>query len=970
MPGGKHQRLLLDLARLSIERSSVAEVFSSFASRLVDGAAFDYASLLVWDRDQGSWRPVAIFPEEARVRLGGRTRMGLDDLEYVARFSEGLLFEVRPGRSPVHDFFHDLGLRWAWSITLQVGGEPFGVFTVARAADRPFGEDEQAVLREAARFLAHALREEIRLLIAERWGRRFELLNRIALELGRGGSVGVALKSLAEFDRGRPAVDLALVLQTGEGAPRPVGVFPGELRRWQRLPEEAWRWLAERAGGATTVVELEGAPAPLLAALEERRVPRLLHLPLASEGELLGCLLLGWREPGRPTPTDCSFGETLATLLGQGLGRERMLAALRREARERTAIARAAAAAAGAGGVEDVVRRLVPPVGLLLPRPAVGWWFPGDARAVFAAGRSRVAEVAAEALPPADDQPCWVSLPAVPAPLAALGVANPTVAVVPVARAGDLVGVLYAASRAGRMDADRRTLEQLGVVAQIVAPALRNWRMAEESERTRRATETILGALSEGVVLLDQDVRVVWANELGTRIVDLIDAERKLRGLEAHRPRMTKEAWTALATALQERRATRGRTRARIDGEERTFDFEIIPVDHAEYTAVAVARDVTAEVEAEARERRHQQELQQAARLATLGELISGVAHELNNPLTSVLGFAELLLERAEAEPLREDLELIRREAMRARDIVTDLLYIARPRPTERRSFRPSDIVGHVERLRRPEWNKRGIRVDISVREPPQPVLGPDQQLTQVLLNLVTNAEDALARAADPRLRIEARVADGRLHFAVADNGAPIPEEVRERIFEPFFTTKAGSGTGLGLSLSRSIVEAHGGSLRMREEGGWKYFEAEVPLDGGRPEPCPHPNGEHRSRERERILVVDDEPGIRAMLERVLGGAGHEVRAVGSVDEALEAVRAWRPSLLLCDYRLRGQTAEDLAEALERWAPELLRRTLLLTGAPTDPGVTALAGRLNAAVIAKPFSADELLAAIGGVPAT
>jgi two-component system NtrC family sensor kinase len=233
---------------------------------------------------------------------------------------------------------------------------------------------------------------------------------------------------------------------------------------------------------------------------------------------------------------------------------------------------------------------------------------------------------------------------------------------------------------------------------------------------------------------------------------------------------------------------------------------------------LGVMRDVTDE-------RRLAEQLLQREKLAAMGQLVSGVAHELNNPLAGVLAFSELLLAEPavdaaagpEARELRELAETIHREARRAAGIVGKLLTFARQHPPQRSATDLNHVLLEALDLRR--YHLRAQQVDIELaldyELPPTSADGP--QLRQVFLNLITNAEHALLRQpSGRRLTVRTRQADGRLFVEVSDSGPGLAPEERARIFEPFYTTKpAGQGTGLGLAVSQGIVRDHGGTLEV-----------------------------------------------------------------------------------------------------------------------------------------------------------
>jgi two-component system, NtrC family, sensor kinase len=220
-------------------------------------------------------------------------------------------------------------------------------------------------------------------------------------------------------------------------------------------------------------------------------------------------------------------------------------------------------------------------------------------------------------------------------------------------------------------------------------------------------------------------------------------------------------------------------------------------------------------------ERRIAEQLRQSEKLAALGELVAGVAHELNNPLAGISAFAQLLLEEELNADQRESARLIKREADRAVGVIRDLLLFSRKAGP---STMPLDINGLVQltlRLRAYSLRSSGVQVETHLDANLPEVSGDDQKLQQVILNLIVNAEYAMRRSSTKRLAIRTAHEGDAVVTEVSDTGAGMSEETVQRVFEPFFTTKpAGEGTGLGLSVSYGIVEAHGGTITVESAPG------------------------------------------------------------------------------------------------------------------------------------------------------
>jgi two-component system NtrC family sensor kinase len=210
-----------------------------------------------------------------------------------------------------------------------------------------------------------------------------------------------------------------------------------------------------------------------------------------------------------------------------------------------------------------------------------------------------------------------------------------------------------------------------------------------------------------------------------------------------------------------------------------------------------------------------QAKLAHSEKMATIGRLVSGVAHEVNNPLAAILGFTDLLLENPEV-PLsaRDDLQIILQETQRTKDIVQDLLSFARQRPVQREPVQVNGVLRQTIKLRSYDFASHGVEVLEDFEEALAPALGDSQQLQQVFLNILNNAYDAVQEAGQRgRIKIHTRRRTNMIEVAISDNGTGIADP--QRIFDPFYTTKqVGKGTGLGLSICYGIVRAHGGEIQ------------------------------------------------------------------------------------------------------------------------------------------------------------
>ena len=368
-----------------------------------------------------------------------------------------------------------------------------------------------------------------------------------------------------------------------------------------------------------------------------------------------------------------------------------------------------------------------------------------------------------------------------------------------------------------------------------------------------------------------------------------------------------------------------------------------------------------------------QGQLAQAARLEAMGRMVSGVAHELNNPLTAIIAFAQdLLTVRRSAEEDREALTVIMQQADRCRVIVGDLLTFARSRRDERRLANPDELVRRVARVFEHDSARLGVTLEVEIA-PLLPEIEVDAVgIEQVLTNLLTNAFQASPRGGHVSLRV---TADRHwVEFRVEDQGPGISPEAFPRLFEPFFTTKGpGQGTGLGLSVSHAIVQQHRGRIEASNRTGGNQgarFIVQLPVvaradQTGLPRRVSAESEVAPMNQRSKALVVDDEPAIRAAIRRALERAGW------AVEEAGDGAAAWRwlelnagltpLDVIITDLRMPGTSGIELVERLRLEYPDLADRTLVITGDTASPQVADFLAGLKTPYLQKPFDMKTIV---------
>ena len=538
------------------------------------------------------------------------------------------------------------------------------------------------------------------------------------------------------------------------------------------------------------------------------------------------------------------------------------------------------------------------------------------------------------------------------------GVQAESAAAVPLRAHGVVVGTLVIADPRGGVF-NPEDLRLLSTVANHAAVALANARFFEMVRHAKEQWETAFDALHEGIAVVDEGGRVLRANRSLAQMLDrpvaAVVGEELLPALVGQ----ATESTELLAAARRGEQAAA--LVARSDRLQRTLRLNAARIAGAgpERSVVVLVEDVTDQQAMES-------QLIQSEKLAAVGQLVSGVAHELNNPLTSIAGLAEFLLEQQELGPKdRDHLQVIHEQAERAGRIVRNLLTFARKGPGERARVNLNDVVQRTLLLMSYDLKLKDIRTEKNLGSGMPDVVGDRHALQQVVLNLVTNAAHALAgnEAGRPRtIRINTWF-DQRVRLRVADTGPGIPEEVLPHLFTPFFTTKEpGHGTGLGLSITYSIVEAHGGQITVeRPAEGGAAFLVELPPAGAdvpqrhsaEVEAHPLPSATRRT-----ILLVDDDPAVRRMIKALFGREGHTVEVARNPGQALDLARARTYDLILADGQASARGRRFVEELVEA-RPDLRDRILVATG-DVRPTTEVALGQLGLRYVRKPFNLRDL----------
>ena len=524
----------------------------------------------------------------------------------------------------------------------------------------------------------------------------------------------------------------------------------------------------------------------------------------------------------------------------------------------------------------------------------------------------------------------------------------------PLHRAGRVAGLLLMASSSPALSREENRRLLLGVANQV---SLTLERLATSHAAETGKFQAVIDSMPAGIMLLDASGRARLANPAARALLELLGAPAEgvlrslgdldllpliaevARGGDPLRGRETEQGGRVLSLSLN-----------RVRGGA----FE-------EPMVLLVAEDVT-------EQRRVQEQLMQSEKLSSLGEMISGVAHELNNPLATVMGYAQLLLEAEVPAELRRMLQVVDSESVRCQKIVHNLLAFARRHPPERRRLEAGELVRGAVDLVAYALRSEGVGVQVDIEDNLPPLLGDAHQLQQVFLNILNNAHQAMENVSGPRrVRVTARRGADGVRFEFSDSGPGITPQHLPRLFDPFFTTKGvGKGTGLGLSLAYGVVREHGGSLEASNNPqGGACFAVTLPAaaalqDGAGEAALPAPRAAGSLAAGRRILIVDDEQLLASVMREALLGEGYGVEVANDGEQALRLLGEASFDLVISDVKMPNMSGRDLHREILRRNPGLAGRVLFSTGDVVNPATLRFFEETRSQYITKPFKLSDL----------
>jgi len=462
-------------------------------------------------------------------------------------------------------------------------------------------------------------------------------------------------------------------------------------------------------------------------------------------------------------------------------------------------------------------------------------------------------------------------------------------------------------------------------------------------EGTGRASDptqligTLFALIPVPVAILDNDARIVLAN---SAFKDIFQGVENIQSIPHHEIEVP------------------GRG---------TYELETVPLND-EGLKILYGVEISNEVQL----RRQMVHLE---KMAAIGRLVSGVAHELNNPLAGIVGYSQLLARGDLDTSTRRMIDVIYAQAERAGKIVQNLLSIAAKSEPRRIAFDLNDSVRNVIQLREYQESVDNISITAELSEDLPLAWGDPLQMEQVMLNLIVNAEDAIndVGGRPGSIHVKTSLEGGLLQVKVTDNGSGIHARDMARIFDPFFTTKDRQrGTGLGLSICAEIVKDHGGELyAWSTYGTGSTFSMELPVrktDIVAPvvQPVPVPATSQALREK-RVLVIDDEVHITELMFDVLVRQGARIDLANSGTEALDRIKSKPYDIIICDQRMPGLSGQRLYRLVQSLNPDLRHRFLFVTGDVVNTQTKRFFAQTGVQYIRKPFRIQELVEAIESV---
>ncbi|MDZ4719151.1 MAG: response regulator [Roseiflexaceae bacterium] len=551
---------------------------------------------------------------------------------------------------------------------------------------------------------------------------------------------------------------------------------------------------------------------------------------------------------------------------------------------------------------------------------------------------------------------------------------------VPLTVGNTVIGVLAVDNQQAERTFSENDQYLLSALADYAAIAIENARLYEQVKTSETRYRDLFANAYDLIFSLDRELHITSINKVGPELIGYSETELVGRALEEL---SLPESWPIAQRQLANLMIGRSIQPFELQLVRRDEETVILEVSARLVHDGGLAESIHCIARNMTERRRLEEQLMRSEKLSAIGQLVAGVAHELNNPLTSISGFTQLMLRDKTIPPqVREDLTHIYTQAERAGKIVQNLLVFAREHKPQRLLVDLNDVLKSTLSLRAYQLRVDNIRVDLQLDSNlPQTVADPFQ-LQQVFLNLINNSHHAIVERGDPgTLTLKTMFSpvvvgengttnqsiQPRIRVSVGDTGVGIPRANLNKIFDPFYTTKpVGQGTGLGLSICFGIMQEHGGRIWAESEiGSGTTMFVELPLLAEATGVGQTPDGDQdatlpEGQLRCRVLVVDDEEPVALLLARLLRDLGHIPTVVTSGTAALEVVRREPFDMVLTDVKMPGMNGFELHQAIKERDPELASRLAFITGDTMTPATQARIAQSGNPYLAKPFAIERL----------
>ncbi|MBI2412590.1 MAG: response regulator [Deltaproteobacteria bacterium] len=490
--------------------------------------------------------------------------------------------------------------------------------------------------------------------------------------------------------------------------------------------------------------------------------------------------------------------------------------------------------------------------------------------------------------------------------------------------------------------------------------------ITEEEEEVRSAKEKlrfIYDSITDFILLVDYDHRILEANRFFTErfrtTESAVAGEKIFQVMSMETPKNCPIMRSIQTSMPVETELTTA------DG--RVFTWHVYPSvneNESPRRAVVYIKDIT-------EQRMMQNKLMQTDKLSSLGELVSGVAHELNNPLTGIMCFSELLLEDRLSDEVKGKLKKINDASHRCKKIIDNLLTFARWKRPEKKYESVNKVVRESVDLRSYQLKVDNIELVFDLDDAVPDTMLDEDQIHQVFLNLINNARDAIKEKGESgRIRITSRHSGGRIIVKFEDTGQGMPDEVAGRIFDPFFTTKGvGKGTGLGLSISYGIINEHGGAIYASSTPGYgSTFVVELPVidpprraeEGARQVTVRRIDSEKLRERGLRALILDDEAIVLDLLYDSLSYSGFLVDKTSSGEDALSKLKETDYDLIISDIKMPGLDGKGFYNAVSGVRPDARKRIVFISGDSLNKETQQFLRETGNLSLNKPFTVDQL----------